>query len=203
MWQCVKCIGDQVFEKFRVVLVEQDLKREKVLESQARMLLVFFNHIHKQIQLVADQYLSQLVDKFPHLLWSRSVLWCMLDILQLLAYSLSLDPNQPIPIVQVPMTSYTLQFMDNMPARENRFKDFSDRCQGIFNEAMKWAPNYTRSHLQQYQSQSHSAPFSNREEALAFDSVIKSWLSDSVASGNKIKNNGSVRGTSKFVAFRW
>lgn len=200
MWQCVKCIGDQVFEKFRVVLVEQDLKREKVLESQARMLLVFFNHIHKQIQLVADQYLSQLVDKFPHLLWSRSVLWCMLDILQLLAYSLSLDPNQPIPIVQVPMTSYTLQFMDNMPARENRFKDFSDRCQGIFNEAMKWAPNYTRSHLQQYQSQSHSAPFSNREEALAFDSVIKSWLSDSVASGNKIKNTGSVRGTSKFVS---
>lgn len=199
MWQCVKCIGDQVFEKFRTVLVEQDLKREKVLEPQARMLLVFFNHIHKQIQLVADQYLSQLVDKFPHLLWSRSVLWCMLDILQLLAYSLSLDPNQPIPIVQVPMTSYTLQFMDNMPARENRFKDFSDRCQGIFNEAMKWAPNYTRSHLQQYQSQTHSAPFSNREEALAFDSVIRSWLSDSVA-GNKMKNNGSVRGTSKFVS---
>jgi phosphatidylinositol 4-kinase len=138
MWQCVKCIGDQVFEKFRAVLVDQDMKRENVLESQARMLLVYFNHIHKQIQLVADQYLSQLVDKFPHLLWSRSVLWCMLDILQLLAYSLSLDPNQPIPIVQVPMTSYTLQFMDNMPARENRFKDFSDRCQGIFNEAMKW-----------------------------------------------------------------
>lgn len=201
MWQCVKCIGDQVFEKFRTVLVDHDLKREKVLESQARMLLVYFNHIHKQIQLVADQYLSQLVDKFPHLLWSRSLLWSMLDILQLLAYSLSLDPNLPIPIVQVPMTSYTLQFMDNMPARENRFKDFSDRCQGIFNEAMKWAPNYTRSHLQQYQSQSHIfSNFNNREEALAFDSVIRSWLNDCV-SNVKLKNpNNGNRGTSKFVS---
>lgn len=200
MWQCVKCIGDQVFEKFRTVLVEQDLKREKVLESQARMLLVYFNHIHKQIQLVADQYLSQLVDKFPHLLWSRSVLWCMLDILQMLAFSLSLDPNQPIPILQVPMTSYTLQFMDNMPARENRFKDFSDRCQGIFNEAMKWAPNYTRSHLQQYQTQSHMQPFSNREEALAFDSVIRSWLADCVSGVHKKNSASGPRGTSRFVS---
>ena len=200
MWQCVKCIGDQVFEKFRTVLVDQDMKREKVLESQARMLLVYFNHIHKQIQLVADQYLSQLVDKFPHLLWSRSVLYCMLDILQMLAYSLSLDPNKPIPILQVPMTTYKLQFMDNMPARENRFKDFSDRCQGIFNEAMKWAPNYTRSHLQQYQSQSHSAPFSNREEALAFDSVIRSWLADCVSGVNRRTAASGPRGTSRFVS---
>lgn len=191
LWQCVKCIGDQVFEKFRTVLVDQDLKREKVLEPQARMLLVYFNHIHKQIQLAADEYLSQLVDKFPHLLWSRSVLYCMLDILQLLAYSLSLDPNIPLTQVLVPMTNYTLQFMDNMPARENRFKDFSARCQGIFNEAMKWAPNYTRSHLQQYQSK-NSSEFSS----LAFDSVVKSWLHESVSQKTTITS----KGTSKFVS---
>lgn len=117
----------------------------------------------------------------------------------MLAYSMSLDPNQPIPILQVPMTSYTLQFMDNMPARENRFKDFSDRCQGIFNEAMKWAPNYTRSHLQQYQSQSQAAPFSSREEALAFDSVIRSWLADCVT-GVKRNAASGPRGTSRFVS---
>lgn len=200
MWQCVKCIGDQVFEKFRTVLVDQDLKREKVLECQARMLLVYFNHIHKQIQLVADQYLSQLVDKFPHLLWSRSVLWCMLDILQLLAYSLTLDPNQPVPILHVAMTQSTLQFMDNMPARENRFKDFSDRCQGIFNEAMKWAPNYTRSHLQQYQNQNNMVPVSHREEALAFDSVIRSWLADCVSNNKSRTPANCPRGTSRFVS---
>lgn len=59
-----------MFEKFRNVL-ENEKIREKVLESQAMLLLVYFNHIHKQIQLVADQFLSQLVDKFPHLLWNR------------------------------------------------------------------------------------------------------------------------------------
>lgn len=118
MWQCIKCIGDQVFEKFRNVLASQDHVREKVLESQAMLLLVYFNHIHKQIQLVADQYLSQLVDKFPHLLWNRKVLWCMLDVLQLLAFSLTLDPNEETPTLRVASTPYTLQLMDSLPARE-------------------------------------------------------------------------------------
>lgn len=111
-------VADQVFEKFRNVLLSQDLVREAVLESQTMLLLVYFNHIHKQIQVVADQYLSQLVDKFPHLLWNRKVLWCMLDILQLLAYSLSLDPNEETPTLRVTSTPYTLQLMDSLPARE-------------------------------------------------------------------------------------
>lgn len=111
-------IGDQVFEKFRNVLLSNDQIREKVLESQAMLLLVYFNHIHKQIQLVADQFLSQLVDKFPHLLWNRRVLWCMLDVLQLLAFSLTLDPNEETPTLRVPPTPYTLQLMDSLSARE-------------------------------------------------------------------------------------
>ncbi|EDW65723.2 LOW QUALITY PROTEIN: uncharacterized protein Dvir_GJ18746 [Drosophila virilis] len=150
IWQCVKCVADQVFEKFRNVLYAHDEIREKVLESQATLLLVYFNHIHKQIQLVADQYLSQLVDRFPHLLWNRRVLWCMLDILQLLAYSLSLDPNEETPTLRVVSTPYTLQLMDSLPARELRLKDFADRCSGIVNEAMKWAPRSTRSHTAKY-----------------------------------------------------
>lgn len=150
MWMCIKCVGDQVFEKFRNVLVTQDAVRERVLESQAMLLLVYFNHIHKQIQLVADQYLSQLVDKFPHLLWNRKVLWCMLDVLQLLAFALQLNPNEETPTLHVPSTPYTLQLMDSLPARESRLKDFADRCTGIVNEAMKWAPRSTRSHLQVY-----------------------------------------------------
>lgn len=91
---------------------------QHVLESQATLLLVYFNHIHNQIQVVADQYLSQLVDKFPHLLWNRKVLWCMLDILQLLAFSLKLDPNEETPTLRVTSTTYTLQLMDNSQARE-------------------------------------------------------------------------------------
>lgn len=168
-------VADQVFEKFRNVLYAHDEIREKVLESQATLLLVYFNHIHKQIQLVADQYLSQLVDRFPHLLWNRRVLWCMLDILQLLAYSLSLDPNEETPTLRVVSTPYTLQLMDSLPARELRLKDFADRCQGIVNEAMKWAPRSTRSHLQEYPNQIPTPVLAHHSGlALAFDSVVNS-----------------------------
>lgn len=135
------------------------------------LLLVYFNHIHKQIQLVADQYLSQLVDKFPHLLWNRKVLWCMLDVLQLLAGSLTLDPNEETPPLKVLSTPYTLQLMDSLPARESRLKDFADRCQGIVNEAMKWAPRSTRSHLQEYPNQVPT-PAHHSGLALAFDAVM-------------------------------
>lgn len=68
--------------------------------------------------MVADQYLSQLVDKFPNLLWNSKILWCMLDILQLLAYSLSLDPNKETPTLRVASTPYTLQLMDSLSARQ-------------------------------------------------------------------------------------
>jgi len=168
-------VADQVFEKFRNVLYAHDEIREKVLESQATLLLVYFNHIHKPIQVVADQYLSFLVDRFPHLLWNRRVLWCMLDILQLLAYSLSLDPNEETPTLRVVSTPYTLQLMDSLPARELRLKDFADRCQGIVNEAMKWAPRSTRSHLQEYPNQIPTPVLAHHSGlALAFDSVVSS-----------------------------
>ncbi|XP_030382082.1 phosphatidylinositol 4-kinase alpha isoform X1 [Scaptodrosophila lebanonensis] len=189
IWQCVKCVADQVFEKFRNVLYAHDEIREKVLESQATLLLVYFNHIHKQIQLVADQYLSQLVDRFPHLLWNRRVLWCMLDILQLLAYSLTLDPNEETPTLRVVSTPYTLQLMDSLPARELRLKDFADRCQGIVNEAMKWAPRSTRSHLQEYPNQIPTPVLAHHSGlALAFDSVVNSSAMHPASALNTVAN---------------
>lgn len=121
-----RSIADQVFEKFRNVLLCHEHIRESGLESQAMLLLVYFNHIHKQIQVVADQYLSLFVDKFPHLLWNRKVLWCMLDILQLLAFSLTLDPKEETPTLRVTSTSYTLQLMDSLPAREVNWWFYQD-----------------------------------------------------------------------------
>ncbi|XP_065089538.1 phosphatidylinositol 4-kinase alpha isoform X1 [Ochlerotatus camptorhynchus] len=201
MWQCIRCIGDQVFEKFRSVLLAQDSVREKVLESQAMLLLVYFNHIHKQIQLVADQYLSQLVDKFPHLLWNRKVLWCMLDVLQLLAFSLTLDPNEETPTLRVASTPYTLQLMDSLPARESRVKDFADRCQGIVSEAMKWAPKSTRSHLQEYPNQVPTTTLSNHSGlALAVDSILHTWVTNASIQSTSKRPHCVNSDTSKFVS---
>lgn len=165
------------------------------------LLLVYFNHIHKQIQLVADQYLSQLVDKFPHLLWNRRVLWCMLDVLQLLSFSLTLDPNEESPTLRVASTPYTLQLMDSLPARESRVKDFADRCQGIVNEAMKWAPRSTRSHLQEYPNQVPTSSLTQHSGlALAFDSILHSWITNATVMTSSKRPHCLNSDTSRFVS---
>ncbi|XP_068623293.1 phosphatidylinositol 4-kinase alpha [Battus philenor] len=155
MWQCVASVGDKVFQKFLDVMSDKvkDESRERELESHAQFLLVNFNHIHKQIRRVADKWLAGLVDRFPHLLWNCRVLWSMLDILQVLSFSLELDANQETPLLKVPGTDFTLQLQDTLEGREGIVKDFADRCHGIVQEAMKWAPQSTRSHLQEYLNQ--------------------------------------------------
>ncbi|CAK1590125.1 unnamed protein product [Parnassius mnemosyne] len=155
MWQCVASVGDKVFQKFLDVMSAKvkDESRERELEGHAQFLLVNFNHIHKQIRRVADKWLAGLVDRFPHLLWNCRVLWSMLDILQVLSFSLELDANQETPLLKVPGTDFTLQLQDTLEGREGIVKDFADRCHGIVQEAMKWAPQSTRSHLQEYLNQ--------------------------------------------------
>ena len=45
----------------------------------------------------------------------------MLDILQVLSYSLELDPNEETPTLEVPNTTYTIPLMDALDAREVSF----------------------------------------------------------------------------------
>ncbi|XP_033211468.1 phosphatidylinositol 4-kinase alpha isoform X3 [Belonocnema kinseyi] len=176
MWQCICSVGDAVFIKFKDVMQRKpkDEKREQQLENHAKFLLVYFNHIHKQIRRVADKYLSALVDAFPHLLWNCKVLWTMLDILLVLSYSLHLDPNEETPELQIPGTPYSIQLIETVDAREIIVKDFTARCKEIVQEAMKWAPQATRSHLQEYINRIPSAgtwPYAGY--AIAADSILE------------------------------
>ncbi|XP_074027148.1 phosphatidylinositol 4-kinase III alpha isoform X2 [Leptinotarsa decemlineata] len=155
MWNCVSSVSERVFEKFLEVMKDKPKNedREVDLEQHAQFLLVNFNHQHKQIRRVSDKFLASLVDKFPHLLWSRRVLWTMLDILQVLSYSLQIDPNQETPTLRIPQTPYSIQLMDTLEARESIVKDFAANSERIIREAMKWAPQWTRSHVQEYINQ--------------------------------------------------
>lgn len=52
-------------------------------------------------------------------------------------------------------------------------KDFTARCKGIVQEAMKWAPQATRSHLQEYINQIPSSMRYHSGLSLAIDSVLE------------------------------
>lgn len=53
-------------------------------------------------------------------------------------------------------------------------KDFTARCKGIVQEAMKWAPQATRSHLQEYVNQIPSSGMWHHSGlSLAIDSVLE------------------------------
>ncbi|KAL1513897.1 hypothetical protein ABEB36_003236 [Hypothenemus hampei] len=152
MWLCVAAVGNRVFEKFLEVMKTRpkDEAREADLERHAQFLLVNFNHPQKQIRKVADKFLIRLLKEFPHLLCSRRVLWTILDILQVLSHSLEIDPNQETPTLKIHQTSYSIQLMDTLEARESMIKDFAAYAEEIIESGMKWAPQWTRSHILEY-----------------------------------------------------
>ena len=205
-WNCILAISDKVFKVFLNVMAgkPRNKSRDAELEGYAIMMLVKFNHRQKQIRRVADRYLSGLVDKFPHLLWSGQVLVHMLDILNVLGRSLQLDPNEENPELPVPGTSYVIQMTDTLEARENIVRDFASRCQGIIQEAVKWAPDATRSHLEDYLSSHQNARLGLIQHSglsLAIDSSTQCSGSNTHASAlssstldrwpNCVKNNSS------------
>ncbi|KAG8200239.1 hypothetical protein JTE90_025015 [Oedothorax gibbosus] len=152
MWQCILAVADKVFQTYLEIVSDKPRteERDDELEEHATFLLVKFNHPQKQIRRVADKHLSMLVDRFPHLLWSGRVLWTMLDILQILSLSLKWDSNEEIPELLIPRTSHKLSLTDTLEMRENIVNDFAARSLGILQEAIKWAPAVTRSHLVEY-----------------------------------------------------
>lgn len=63
-------------------------------------------------------FVHHLLIRFPLLLWNGSVLRTLLDILQVLGYSLQLDPNDANPTIPIPDTPFTITLMDTLEARE-------------------------------------------------------------------------------------
>ncbi|XP_068676768.1 phosphatidylinositol 4-kinase alpha-like isoform X2 [Montipora foliosa] len=154
IWQCISAVGDKVFSVFLTVMSNKPrtIEREVELERHAQFLLVKFNHLQKRIRRVADKYLSSFVDKFPHLLWNGRVLHFMLDLLQELSQCLN-HPNENHQAIEINVPNsvpFSLVVSEEMDGREGTVRDFAARCSGIIMEAIKWAPETTRSLLQDY-----------------------------------------------------
>ena len=153
MYDCICAITEKLFKEFLSIMAEQpkSVGRELELENHAEILLLHFNNPEKPIQRLADKFLAGLVDRFPHILWSRRVLFSMLDTLDLVASHLHLDANIESPIIEVGHgTGQTIMLKDTQAEREQTVKDFANRCKGIIEEAVKWAPDTMKSHMKEY-----------------------------------------------------
>ena len=95
-----------------------------------------------------------------------------MNVLQVLNCSLENNPNQGPSSLKVPGLNHSIMLMDTQEAREGIVKDFSARAQEILGLAMKWAPNATRAHLQEY-FQRHSLLPHHAGLALLTESVLE------------------------------
>ena len=153
MYDCICAIVDKLFKEFLGIMAEhpKTAEREVDLENHAEILLMHFNNPDKPVQRLADRFLAGLVDRFPHILWSRKVMFAMLDTLDLVATYLHLDANIDSPVINVGHdTGQTIMLKDTQAEREQIVKDFANRCKGIIEEAVKWAPDTMKSHMKEY-----------------------------------------------------
>ncbi|KAL5111912.1 Phosphatidylinositol 4-kinase alpha [Taenia crassiceps] len=175
MWACIMQVAVRIFQRLlqRLNNMPMDVKREEIVDMHAQFLLVKFNHIQKGVRIVADQFLSDLARAFPHVMWSGSVLFTMLDITELLAQSLEIGMNQVPPVYTVPGTSFLLSVMETRQDRQQILSDFVKRCTSVIEEGLKWAPGLVRSHLAEYALQrEHSWQGLRRHTGLALASEI-------------------------------
>ncbi|KAK6746150.1 hypothetical protein RB195_012331 [Necator americanus] len=172
MWSCLLAGATMVFEAY----LEAHKKNrtndfsEPALEYHAQFLLVQFNHNLKEVRRCADACLSCLVDKFPYLLWNGRVLTTALRLLQALQLNLVQDPTCSESTFTMKGLPWSIQLQDTFEGRSSVVKDFSQRCEQILQEAMKWAPAITHSHLLEYASSYGGS--SDSSLRLAMDAVI-------------------------------
>ncbi|XP_023346695.1 phosphatidylinositol 4-kinase alpha [Eurytemora carolleeae] len=152
VYDCICSIVEKLFKEFLAVMAGQpkSAARELDLENHAEILLIHFNNPNKAIQRLADKFLSNMVDQFPHILWSRRVLYSMLDKVVLCLIHNGFEMTYQSYKQVGHNTGQSIMLKDTQAEREQMVKDFANRCKAIIEEAVKWAPDTMRSHLKEY-----------------------------------------------------
>ncbi|PIO77058.1 hypothetical protein TELCIR_00851 [Teladorsagia circumcincta] len=186
--QCTYLLSVLRMEKMRVIhaehkealheffkyLEDKTIRKDKggmwmCLLAGASIVFEAYLENYKKVRRCADACLSRLVDKFPYLLWSGRVLTTALRLLQALQLNLVQDPTCSESTFTMKGLPWSIQLQDSIEGRTMVVKDFSQRCEQILQEAMKWAPSITHSHLLEYVS-TFGAP-TDTSLRLAMDAV--------------------------------
>ncbi len=149
IYKCISCIVSKLFKEFcnAVASKPKTRERDQNLETLAIILLIEFNNPKENIRKHADRFLSDLVDKFPHLLWSKAVLFGMLNALQTLNLCVL---DEDIQEVKVGRMRRRVILMETIEARQDLLHEFSQRSKEFVKTSVEWAPDTVQSHLQEY-----------------------------------------------------
>ena len=149
LYDNISIIVHKLFKEFCSAMAAKpmDKHRDRNLETIAIILLIEFNNPNKNIRKHADSFLSTLVTKFPHLFWSKSVLYGMLNSLHQLSQTI---PYEDIPEVLVGRLKRKVVLLDTVSERDDYLADYAKRIKQFINASIEWAPDTVQSHLQEY-----------------------------------------------------
>ncbi len=149
IYDCILAIETKLFSEFCASLASlpKDKERDKNLEVIAVILLIEFNNPNKHIRKHADTFLSDLVGRFPHLLWSKSVLYGMLNAVHQLGQTVTDEEAQQVHIGRM---RRRVVLQDTMQERNEILREFAQRSKQFIKTSVAWAPDTVQSHLQEY-----------------------------------------------------
>ena len=149
IYECILAIESKLFSEFCQSLAKRpkDKERDRNLETIAVILLIEFNNPNKAIRKHSDSFLSDLVGRFPHLLWSKSVLYGMLNALHQLSQTVLDDEIQEVEIGRM---KRRVVLLDTNLERDEILKEFAQRCKQFVKTSVDWAPDTVQSQLQEY-----------------------------------------------------
>jgi phosphatidylinositol 4-kinase len=149
IYECIMAIVTKLFSEFCNSLANKpkDKERDRSLEAIAVILLIEFNNPNKSIRKLADTFLSDLVSRFPHLLWSKSVLYGMLNALHQLSQCVC---DEDVQEVYIGRMERKVMLLDTDVERDEILREFEQRCKQFVKTSVEWAPDTVQSHLQEY-----------------------------------------------------
>ena len=150
IFQATSAIAAKLHNKYLSILegMPVDKERNYLLEAHAELLLFQFNNISTTIRAVADSYLVQLLDKFDYLFHSKTIIFVMLDLLQLLSEHVDvLGGSKMSNILSLPGLPYTITFPDDTGKRLSTATKYAQRCEQFLKAALGWNYKNIRSIL--------------------------------------------------------
>lgn len=187
IYRCITVMVSKLFNQFckHMAAKPKNEARDRKLDTIAIILLIEFNNgsnpirsnpIRKQ----ADTYLSELVNQFPHLLWSKNVLYGMLDAVHELSLSLT-DEDEPE--VFIGRVKRRVVLLDTVNERQELLREFAVRVKKYIDVSVQWAPDTVQSHLQEYINTVTSKSFATHHGVSLATECIQGLARNSAISG--------------------